>query len=407
MAVRIFNSCTNTHYLSQMGIEGLFLSVNDGKDTRHVCACGWVDKGDIDTCPRCGNKKWVSVSANTWHRSSAPIYIKSKTPVIKPFGAGYEIIETALVITETSTKQLHIAYEDFSVLEVDAWKLENKNRPRVCIDSKVDITKFLMNNIDEIKDENINEAIREAMRVSRGIWGNDNNICLAYKLIGYPCIMHLLTDENIQKYSKFFKETFNRSDWNRADPFPANISMKMEDIWTLMGLPEDYAAYYASEDFSYGYYYYRSGIDKIDTAALHKLPEELQRTMRSCLEHKTINLGTIREIMSWAESQSTETLVLLAKFMKRHGMQYQGRVFDHFKEYLSIARDMGYDEESILQPRRFSMLEAMTLLKRRGYPDSRVSGFCDIFDVNPSYALGMLGSKAQLKKAEADKIYNK
>jgi len=407
MAVRIFNSCTNTHYLTEMGIEGITINVNDGKDTRHVCACGWVDKGDIDTCPKCGNKHWVFVSANNWSRSSVPVYIKSKEPVIRPIGSGFEIIETALKVFETSAKQLNLAYEDFSTLEVDLWKLDYKNRPRVSINNDIDITKYLIEHIGEITDEAIRDTILDAVRVSSGIWGGNNYLAMAYKLIGYPCVMHLLTDENIAKYARFFKESFNRNEWNRSDPFPGNTCLTMKEFWALMGLPEDYAAYYASDSFSYSYYYYRSSEDKIEPAKLHALPIELQRTMKSCLEHKTITLQTIRSILSWSDGQSEKTLVLLAKFMKRHGMQYQGRVFDRFKEYLSLAHDMGYDEESILQPRRFSMLEAMTLLKRRGYPDSRVSAFCDIFDLNPSVGLGLLGSKAQLKKDEADKIYNR
>lgn len=407
MAIRIFNTCTNTHYLDEMGIDGLFLSVNDGKDTRHVCSCGWVDKGDIDTCPNCGNKKWTSVSANTWSRSSAPIGIKLKAPVIRPFGNGFEVIETVLVIFETAAKQLELRFDDCSVMEIDLWKMDFKNRPRACIGEAPDLAEHLLSHIDEITDESIKESILEAKRVSEAIWVKNHNISMAYKLIGYPCVMHLFTDENLVKYKKFFYETFNRNNWHSADPYPSKTCLKMEEFFDVMGLPVDYINYYASSDFSYGYYYYRSSDEKISTAELHKLPEELQRTMKSCLEHKTIGMNVIREIMSWAKNEKEETLIVLAKFMKRHGMQYQGRVFDYFKNYLSMARDAGYDEDVILQPRRFSMLEAMALLKRRGFPDSRISGFCDVFDVNPSFGLGLLGSKAQLKKDEAAKIYNK
>lgn len=407
MAIRIFNTCTNTHYLDEMGIEGLFLNVNDSKDNRHVCSCGWVDRGDIGTCPNCGNTKWISVSANTWHRGSAPIGIKVKEPVIKPLGAGFEVIETILVISETSTKQLELHYDDYSVMEIDLWKLEYKNRPRACVGEATDLSKYLIAHLNEITDESIKESILEAKRVSDSIWGGNNNLSMCYKLIGYPCVMHLFTDENLVKYKKFFYETFNRSNWNSADPYPSKTCLTIEEFFKVVGLPIDYINYYASSDFSYGYYYYRSSDEKIDVEALHKLPEELQRTMKSCLEHKTIGMNVIREILSWAKNEKDETLVVLAKFMKRHGMQYQGRVFDHFRNYLSMARESGYPEDTILQPRRFSMLEAMALLKHRGFPDSRISGFCDVFDVNPSYGLGLLGSKAQLKKAEAEKIYNK
>lgn len=406
MAVRIFNRCTNTHYLYDMGIDGLSLSVNDGKDSRHVCACGWVDKGEINTCPNCGNTHWSSVSANRWGRSSAPIDIKAKELEIRAVTDGFEIVETILMIQEVS-KQLELSYQEHVVASIDEFNLEIQNRRHVCIGESEDVSKYIFEHVDDFPNEAVQESIREAMRVAHGVWNRDDYLALSYRLIGYASVMHLLTDENIAKYNKFFRETISRNDWYKGDPYAGKACWTMEDLWKVVGLPVDYAAYYASDDFSYGYYYYSRNNTSIDEAKLHALPEELQRTMRSCLEHKTISLSVIREILSWSETQTEETLVLLAKFMKRHGMQYQGRVFDHFRNYLQMAKDMGYDVESILQPRKFSMLEAMTLLKRRGYPDSRVDAFCDAFDVNPAIGLSLLGSKAQLKKAEADKIYNK
>ncbi len=62
-------------------------------------------------------------------------------------------------------------------------------------------------------------------------------------------------------------------------------------------------------------------------------------------------------------------------------------------------------EEELTALTRDNTVEAMQLLQRRGFPQSRIDGFADVFDTDPEMGITMLSSKAQLKKAEAEKIY--
>ena len=180
----------------------------------------------------------------------------------------------------------------------------------------------------------------------------------------------------------------------------------MTDFWKMVSLPPEYANFYASSKFEYSYYYWRSSTT-VDLKALEKIDESLQKTMKSCLEHLTISLGTMSEIVEWCKVNDEEKQKICAKYLKKHGMLYGNRVFNKFQEELGIALDHGYPIDCILQPRKFAMLEFAELLKKRGFPDSRVNGFCDVFDLDPEFGIGMLGSKAQLKSAEAEKIYKK
>ena len=400
--VRTFNMCMNTNYLNDVGIKGLSINVNDGKSQRIICSCGHV--GTEDTCPDCGNTNFQFVAANRWDKTSRPIYVKEKSREIKRFGNTFSVVRTSLMVHEVG-KQLECCWAEETMAEITLNDYLCKSVNNLCITSNTTVPNFVLNNLDKIDDDAIVETLRYAEKISTMLYNSTDKLDMCYYLASWPCVCHILTDENLTRYKVFFKKTFNSSSWsNGKNPYPDALCLTMEDFWKLLKLPVEYANYYASTKFEYSYAYWR-GTTNVDIKALHSLTTSLQKTMKSCLEHNTIGLGTISEIVAWGVSKDEKLQEICASYMKKFGMQYGNRVFDYFKESLEMAKNAGYSEDVILQPRKLAMLEMSELLRKRGFPDSRISAFCDVFDGNPEFGVDLLGSKAQLKKAEAEKIY--
>lgn len=401
--VRTFNMCMNTNYLNDVGIKGLSINVNDGKSQRIICSCGHV--GTEDTCPDCGNTNFQFVTANRWDKTSRPIYVKEKSREIRRVGNTFEVVRTSLMVREVG-KQLECCWTEEAMAEITLNDYFSKRVNSLCISNNTSVPDFVLSNLDKIDDDAIVETLKDAGKISTMVYGSTDRLAMCYYLASWPCSCHVLTDENLTKYKVFFKKTFDRNSWGSGkNPYPDTMCLTMEDFWKMLSLPIEYANYYASSKFDYSYAYWRSSTS-VDIKALHSLTTSLQKTMKSCLEHNTIGFGTISEIVSWGVNAPEEQQEICASYMKKFGMQYGNRVFDSFKEALVMAKDAGYSEDIILQPRKFAMLEMSELLKKRGFPDSRISAFCDAFDGDPELGIDLLGSKAQLKKAEAEKIYH-
>jgi hypothetical protein len=397
------------YLLSEAGLDAISLNVNDGKAQRIVCGnCGNVTEGSGECS--CGKKNIPFVTHNRWSKCSEPIYIARKKDNgirVEKVGKAYQVIRTSIVIRETSSRQLEmykveetmaeISLDKFDIIRVHPLAIDKPENGNVC--------DFVFDNIDKF-DESVAETLEDAKRISKGIFGDYYHGDVAYRLATWPSICHVLTDANIAKYKRFFEKTIQNSWTKKGNPYPNNVCLSMDDFWTMISLPSEYANFYASSKFEYSGYYWRTDT-KVNLAALRKSDENLQKTLKSCIEHMTIGICAVSEIVEWASTHSKEEQQLCAKYMKKHGMLHGSRVFDKFQEELGIALNNGYPLESILQPRKLAMLEFSELLRKRGFPDSRVDAFCDIFDLDPEFGIGMLGSKAQLKKDEAEKIYKK
>ena len=98
-------------------------------------------------------------------------------------------------------------------------------------------------------------------------------------------------------------------------------------------------------------------------------------------------------------------MLLLSKFIKRHGMTYANRVFNEFKERLEVVEENGLDIEAVVSPKKFAVCQIEELLTRRKFPQTRIDGFVNCVDNDTFFAIGLLTSKAQLKPNEATKIY--
>lgn len=409
MAIRIFKESINANLLLEVDLNGVSLEVGDGKYRRNVCYCGAVMDGPETECKQCGNTEFVGISTgNRWNRYSQPIAIKSKSLELVAKTNRYEVVETYIFIEENSEKKLELKRVEKTVAVIDINNLEILQRERCSIEkNEVDVAKFIRMSIPNMKDEAIANALTEAFHVKDKLFNTEREVVLAYKLLGYPSTMYILNDDNMDKYRVFFQKTFSKYNWNNSDYLGGKVCRTMNDFWKALGLPCDFEPYYASANFGYDYYYYSSRESRIEESDYHSLPEELQRTIKSAIEHQTISLSVVYDIVDWAKTQNEEVCVILAKYIKRHGMQYQGNVFYRFQEHYNMAVSNGYPIEDIIHPRKISMFEVMSLMSKRGFPESRINGFCDIFDLNPSFAFDMLGSKAQLKKAEAEVIYSK
>ena len=407
MAIRTFATATNVHLFEEYNIPGVSMDVNDGKQRRKICACGHVMDDKESSCAKCGNTEFVPICANRWSRASRPIDVAVKPFFIRKTHHGFEVVQIAMVIQEAGNV-LTVVEAEFVAATITITGFERGNTVNPCITDKTqihDYVEYVYKHLNLISDDDIREMLTEAYELSIAIFGGINNVMAVYKAMSYGCIMHVLNKKNVSEYPRFFNRVFNKYRWYDADPLPGIMCTDMHDFFHALGLPVDYEAYYRSDDFDFSYYYYGGKDFRIEEAQLHALPMNLQMAMKNALEHKNIYLRDIMEIIEWCKSEPVEIQELLAKYIKRHGIMHQGQVFNKFKNQLTIARDNGYDVNDILVPRKFAMLEAMQLLSRRGFPQSRIDGFADVFDVNPEMGIGMLSSKAQLKKAEAEKIY--
>lgn len=401
MAIRIYNSVTNAHLLDKLKLTGIQRMSNGGKDERCICHCGWV--GKETHCPVCGNDDFPMVSGNTWSYISDFI-VKVGDYSFNITTSGVQVVADALSSKDdTMTKSF-----DFSIGPVVLATINEKdislNRITTSITPSKDVLTWILDNVDSIPDNALAEQVKDAIKVTKILFNGDvSNIIRVYPLFYYNATRWVISEESAKKYTNFWRSILSRFSWGSGKFDRANTSMRqlMENI----GIPYQLDTYCQSSFFELGYYYGGRNEPLIKQTDFNAMPESLQRTIVSAAEHNIIGTQTIREIVNWSTTESEERCEILAKFIKKNGMQFMDRVFVEFGNLLSVVVEHGLPDEDVLNQKKIAMAEASALLEKRKFKDSRIDAFINIFDVDPALGLSLLGSKAKLKADEQKAVY--
>jgi hypothetical protein len=413
MRIRIFNTCSNTHLLDKYGVDGVEVYIKDGKDSRRICACGSVTSSNIDTCPICGNTTWKHVGGERayWYRPATDINIKTvdEYEFKKIMSDEYHVVLKYLnlwIDTSAQTFALSEKEEVAAIISSSNMEFMNLTGPKIRVDLK-DINDFIKENTKNIEDEDLRDDVIRTYEISALLFnGKDNYVSRIYSINTFSSVRSILTDENISTYKRFWIEILNKYRFDNSpitDPWAGHRCTTMEEFFEVLHLPIDFKPYYMSKNFNLYYGWYRS--INIDLKQYNKLPNELKKTIKYSIEHQIIYLHDVYQMVEWSKTQTEEKLILLAKFLKKHGMTFMQRIFDAFKERLRVVEEKGWDLNAVVSLKQFSVLQVEELLERRKFPRTRIDGLLNCVDNNAMLAVELLTSKGQLKKDEAKKIY--